>query len=200
MYCVFMKDLEFKILLSLVSTTLISLLLNTLLFLGLSLPGPDTSVGWELKRNRQHRSDNAINRAFLCKKIKSDGFVTQWKYVSTASAPFIGIIWRQYRKDHFEIVDINYIPGAPINQNVTYNVPAAERIYVKNGDFMGFYFISHGVFWYDFSRKNMPGSDRSSCHFFTESDVGKIRKGLITRLSHAKWRAYSLQLTVESGE
>ena len=156
-----------------------------------------TIVGWELKTHRQKRTEfDRYRHVFVSnKQIQHIGVVTEWTYMSTTTNPFKGIIWRHRHNHYYEVVGVNDIPGGPSDENITYNVPEEDRIDVKTGDLLGFAYITGGVFWVD---QNV-GSERSFIRTYSYP-VDEIIKSRILAMQHWFHRAYSLQITVESGE
>ena len=56
-------------------------------------PGPDVTWGWDIRSNRPNRNDGN-NEVYTLRgePIPHDGIVTQWRYWSTSTKPFKGII------------------------------------------------------------------------------------------------------------
>ena len=156
------------------------------------------NVGWELRTDRAH-FDGEATRAYVLdqSKIPYDGIVTQWRYVAAISHPFKAIIWRPFGFT-FEIVGINDIPSAEINQinqEITFTVPVEDRIHVKKGYVIGFA-TTTGVLRRD--DENSASDTKYMRHWSISMD--KLAKGFRIYLISAAYWAYSFQATIDSSK
>ena len=162
-------------------------------------PGPDVTWGWDIRSDRSNRNDGN-NEVFTLRgePIPHDGIVTQWRYWSTSTKPFKGIICRYIPGEDCEVVGINEIPGAPKDQDIIYIVPVEERIHVKQGYEMGF---ASPVFCSDRSPSKKPGLPYVR---YSSYPVSNLWKGTRVPMPHWKYAwyysAYSIQITIESGK
>ena len=134
--------------------------------------------------------------------IPNDGVVTQWRYLTKRNAPFKAIVFRRKHSNKWipEIVGINEIPSAPANQDVTYNVSKEEQLHVKEGDLIG-WAVTTGVFGGDFDRycRRSIWPDLSYVRY-QGYPFSQVRKGTRISMAGGQCRAYSIQVTIESGK
>ncbi|XP_072017450.1 uncharacterized protein [Amphiura filiformis] len=152
--------------------------------------GPDTTLGWDL-RYREYRGEPKQNVIVVTGvTIPYDGLVTQWKYLATSTIAWKAIVWQRIGNS-YKVIGVNDIPGAPVDQYISYNVPVDEQIYAKQGDQIGFGSAT-GVIPMD-----KIATDTVFCQF-SNLLTANVKIGFIVLMKNLGERAYSLQVTIDS--
>ena len=119
-----------------------------------------------------------------------DGMITEWEYDAKVTESFSAIVFRHETSQNFSIVGINVIP--PAFGHIVYRVPESERVFVTNGDFIGWYTHDGTVLGFSSTASSVVYYDNSWDKSIAPGDLVE------TQTFDSQNRMYSIKAMVES--